>query len=373
MHLPLFALLMAPLALLPKAVAAGVWYVLSVAMLLHMIVVSVRLAEARAGPSRMGAFWVGAFTLALAGWPWMSGLTRGQASVMLSWLTIVAIDQFQQRRAVARWTGAFARALATTIRIFPGVLGAWLLMQRQWRAALACIVAGIVPTLIVPAFVFGPRRDLALIQEWATTIVLPTGDVEAVANVRYAQMMHPYIGKNQSVQATLIRWAPPAEVVGRDERAAREAAMAINVGLAAVTLGGCLAGAWRRGADDAELPLLQAAVISTLVLFLPPVSWTHNYSLMILPLTLALVRATGPYASRVARRVLVVWLLFALVAFVPGIGRYNEQSGESLGAFLAGGLVVWAWLVFELLRAGRSPSTAQSTRAARGQSSILAP
>src|SRR5690606_5323799 len=71
MYLPPFALLMVPLALLPLPAAAGAFYLVSLAMLLHSVRVSVRLAEARAGPGRAGPFWTGVITLCLIGWPWM--------------------------------------------------------------------------------------------------------------------------------------------------------------------------------------------------------------------------------------------------------------------------------------------------------------
>src|SRR5688500_15030546 len=86
MYLPVFAVLMVPLAVLPKTLAAGVFYLLSLAALLHMTWISARMAEARAGPSRWGVFATAVAILLLTGWPWMSGLTRGQASVILSWL-----------------------------------------------------------------------------------------------------------------------------------------------------------------------------------------------------------------------------------------------------------------------------------------------
>ena len=350
MYLPVFAVLMVPLALLPKVAAAGAWYLFSLAMLLDMIRTSVRLAEARAGPSRIGPFWVGVFALALTGWPWMSGLTRGQASVMLSWLTIVSIDLFLRGGARHRWGGAFALALATAIRIFPVLMGLWLLLQRQWQALGACVAAGIVLVFVAPALVFGPRGNLVLVDEWATTIALPTGDAAAIeTNVRYGQMMNPRIDKNQSLQGVMIRWLAPWQVGTLLERDIRRAATGVGAALLFLTVAACLT-AVRRHADDPELPLLQASALLVLTLVLPPVSWTHNYSLMVLPLSLMLVRATRRDGSMTARLAVALWLLLALAAFLPGGSRADRQLGEEIGVFLFGGLAVWAILMITLLR-----------------------
>jgi hypothetical protein len=355
MYLPVFAVLMVPLAVLPKTLAAGVFYVLSLAALLHMARISARLAEARAGPSRWGAFSTAVVLLVLTGWPWMSGLTRGQASVILSWLIIVSIDCFLRERRETiglRWGGAFALALAAAIRIYPILLGFWLLLRRKWEAALACVVAGVALTLIVPAAVFGPMGNMQLLVEWVTTVALPTGDAAAEGNARYEQMMDPRIAKNQSVQAVLVRWLAPSEEAGGDAREAlaRRLAAGVNAGLVVVTLGACLAGARRRG-NDPQLPLVQAGALVMLLVLVPPVAWVHNFSVVILPLALAVVRAGRPGGDRLCALAVVFWLAGATLSFVPIV--------YWAGGYLMGGLSLWAALVTDLLRSVPAPETAE--------------
>ena len=357
MYLPIFAVLMVPLAVLPKTLAAGVFYLLSLAMLVHMIHVAARMAEARAGPSRWGPFATWTAVLVLTGWPWMSGLTRGQASVMLSWLTIVGIDWLMRERPdrlALRWGGAFALALAAAIRIFPVLLGLWLILRRKWEAALACIVAGVALTVVFPAAVFGPMGNMQLLVEWVTTIALPTGDAAAESNARYTQMMDPRIDKNQSVQAVLVRWMAPTEESGADarERLARQIGLAVKIGLVGITLVASFVAGRRRRDDGGPIPMLQASAFVFLLLAVPPVSWTHNYSLMALPLAVLWVLASGPARSLPARIGLVVWLIGGLAAFIPDGGTDGQSGGELAGSFLLGGLAVWVATIIELLRVG---------------------
>ena len=193
MYLPIFAVLMVPLAVLPKTVAAGVFYLLSVAALAHLTWISARLATSRGGagpPPRLlprwrdvraplPVFWVGLAALLLTGWPWMSGLTRGQASILLSWLTTLSVALFLRSRPAARWAGGFALALATLIRVFPGLLGFWLILRGKWRAVLACVVGGLTLFVVVPSLVFGPRGNAALVRQWVRTVALPNDDAAA--------------------------------------------------------------------------------------------------------------------------------------------------------------------------------------------------
>ena len=344
MYLPIFAVLMVPLAVLPKVVAAGVFYLLSVAALLHLTATSARLAttgRTRAPP----AFWVGVAALLLAGWPWMSGLTRGQASVMLSWLTVLSVAAFVRGGAAGRWGGAVALSLATLIRVFPGLLGLWLLLRGQWKSAIACAVAGLVLLMVVPSLVFGPRGNVALLGQWYATVAAPTGDAAAEDNERYGQMMNPRIRKNQSVQAVLVRWVAPREEPGEAdprETLARRIATGVNVVLMATTLGACVV-AGRRRPGDTSVAVTQASAICLLMLFVPPVSWAHNYSLMILPLALAVARGRGDGPAARGYRL-------AVIAWAVGFAACFTKAGYGGGGFLIGALFVWGAITLDLLR-----------------------
>ena len=335
MYLPIFAVLMVPLAMLPKVAAAGVFYLLSVAALLHLAWLSAKLA----GSSR--PFWVAFATLALTAWPWMSGLTRGQASVILSWLVVVSVASFLKNGRLGRWGGAFALALATLIRVFPGLLGLWLVLGRRWSAVFACVVAGLTLLLIIPSLLFGPRGNLDLVGQWVRTVALPTDNAAAEDNVRYGQMLDPRIDKNQSVQATLIRWLAPDEERGgadRREKLARRLATGVNAGLVLATLAAAFI-AGRRRPGHVPAAVVQAAAFCVLCLLVPPVSWVHNYSLMMLPLAVAVSRTwDGSTPLRIA---LLLWLAGVVACFT--------DAGYRGGGFAIGALGVWVVLVLDLL------------------------
>ena len=276
----------------------------------------------------------------------MSGLTRGQASILLSWLTTLSVALFLQSRPAARWAGGFALALATLIRVFPGLLGFWLILRGKWRSVLACVVGGLTLFVIVPSLVFGPRGNTALVQQWVRTVALPNDDAAAENNPRYEQMLNPRIDKNQSVQATLIRWLAPREEAGgadRRETTARRAATAINALLLLATLAACVLA--QRRSSGRDVPLLQASAVLVLCLLVPPVSWVHNYSLMILPLAVAIVRSRGGARNAAAATL----HRLAVVAWLAGFVACFTDLGYSGGGFLLGALCVWAALAFDLL------------------------
>ncbi|MCS7034417.1 MAG: DUF2029 domain-containing protein [Phycisphaerae bacterium] len=359
MYLPVFAATISPLSLLPKPVAAGVWYLLNVAALLHLAWIAVRLASGTSPRDyRLTLFVV---ILILSAWPWLSALTRGQVSVLLAWCATIAIDFWiRQSAAVFRSTGAgLALAGAIVLKVFPILVLAWLMLMRRWREVVITFVALLLLTFAAPALVFGWNANLKLLYQWARTVLVPLSDVSAEENARYAQMADPRIDKNQSVRAVVVRIIAPDEEHGeadRAERTARAVALVINAGLLVLSVVALRRGVHRQRDRPAgpgrEAQISSAGVVLLLCLFLAPVSWTHNYVLAMLPLATAVSRGwcSGNVTFQPAYRIAVgIWLAGMLGGLTHPI--YH------VGGHLMAAMAIWVVLVRDLLQSGAPPET----------------
>ncbi len=333
-YLPVFAVAMVPLAPMSVFWASLVWYVLSVGMFAHTLWLSVRLARKYYPEHRVPDFWVGAITVVLILWPTLSGLARGQASLLLMWLVTWSVWLHAQGRP---WGAGVAVAGAIVLKIFPALLVVYWAAKRQWAVVTAAVIWLIVLIWVVPGAVFGVRSNHALLRQWVTTVAMPANQPEQSAdNVRYSQMINPRLDRNQSVQAVTIRW-----MAGSDrsrETLARRVAMGINLVLLAVSVWACARGGTRR-------ELLAVCVVLELMLFFAPVSWSHNYTLLVLPLAVAVAAGWGEQA-RPLRWAIVCFALAEVLALAV-------KPCHTLGALLGGTLVLWGAFIGLLLRDGR--------------------
>lgn len=337
MYLPAFAVAMAPFALVNTFWAVLAWYVLSVAMFAHAVHLSARLARRVVPATTLSDFWLHVVTGLLIARPSISGIARGQASSLVTYLVVLSVWLYVERR---EWFAAFCLAGSIVLKIFPALLGVYFLAKRRWTMVIATGLWLILLVWIAPSAVFGVRGNVALLQRWVTTIALPANQPdESAGNVRYGQMIDPRIPRNQSVQAVLIR------AFGGDEREplARRVALAINAGLALVAMWACRQG---RADNGAPATVVQLCVVAMLMLFLSPVSWNHNYTALVLPLALAAAAATVRMpvpARRVFRLTLAAYFGLSIVS-MPVKPLY------AYGALLWGALAVWAAFVWWLMR-----------------------
>ncbi len=351
--LPLFAIVSVPLGMLSKAAGSAVWYLICTAALLHAAWVAARLAERTSGASRAGPVGTALAGLALTAWPWLSGLTRGQVSVLLAWLVIVAIDAFLRypKSYLRLFAGGLALSGAIVAKAFPGLLIGWIILRGQWRATVITMLALFLLLVPVPSLVFGWSENAALLHRWVTRVALPLGDAQQEAHARYDQMLDPRIDKNQSLQAVAIRIAAPSEEPGEaDPRESTARYAATGLGLLLLGLGSvaCLVSGRRalRGEEDGlAVGVRQASIFILLSLFLAPLAWTHYYTVALLPVSVAAAAGFGggmarPWSRRYAAAT-TAWAAGYALALVP---LFYE-----LGTHLFAGLALWAVLVWHLL------------------------
>jgi Glycosyltransferase family 87 len=297
---PPFAIVMAPFAKMSVFWGALIWYIISISMIAWAIAMAADLAG-RAAASERGRWLLYAIPILLiAGW-FVSAVTRGQASVILTWLVIAAFYwHFRERDVV----GGLCLAGAILLKVFPALLLAYFVWRRRWQFTTVTLFSVAAGSLLLPATVFGWQRNITYLHEWTAAVAKPGLSDEATREQSYLneQLLDPQKPRNQSLMAVIWR-------LTRSGRA-REIAAVLVVLMA-------LATAWvaRRPRDDMELLVASAAI--AWVLLVPPVSESHYFVMLLLPLAVLTGEALGqatPVTRRIACSALIVFGVVSIVA-----------------------------------------------------------
>lgn len=322
---PLFAVLMVPFAKMSLFWAALTWYVISVILAASAVRMCVAMVHdhSRGTPGPL----LYALPLCLIGWPLMSALTRGQASVLLLWLVVAAVFYNSKGRDIV---GSACLAGAIVVKVFPVVLLAYFVWRKHWRFVVGTFVGVALGAFVLPAGALGWQRNLSQLQEWVRVLAKPALNIEAAdrQSQRYLELLSPEKSRNQSLQAVLGRLTGAPKM--------REIAAGISL-----VMFGAIVFVGRRSGVSSEFLIVSAVFAWTLLM--PPVSETHYFMLLLLPLT-AMVRvaAHGPDAAtqRLARIVLVVF----------GALNIAGKPVEYYGPMFWGTLVLWAVLIVTVRR-----------------------
>jgi hypothetical protein len=328
-----FAILMVPFALLSVFWGALVWYLISVALIVWALVMCVRTVRS--------VFPVEDRVLILSIVPiilllvWlMSGLARGQASVLLMWLVLAAFCWHWEGHDLR---GGACLAGAILLKAFPLVLLAYFVWRWKWKFLLATLATLVVVGLILPGAVFGFKRSIAYWESWEQIIARPalaTENQRAQSGLN-EQLLDPQKPRNQSLSAVLSR-------LTNDNSLARGATVVVGLAM--------LAAMWavgRKAGKESEL-LIGSAVV-TWILLLPPISETHYFVLLLLPL-MALVAVAMKEPEDTTRRI-TGWTLIVFGAVVLASACVRQL--EVVGAPCWATLMVWSALVLVVVRRER--------------------
>jgi hypothetical protein len=257
---PLFAALIEPLRPLGFRRAARVWLCfLEVCYGAAFVVLCRTFGLAFRSPP----FYVAATTVLLFQ-PSLDSLRGGQLDALLLLLLASAWASLAAGREAL---GGPLIALAATLKVYPGLLAAHLVVRRRWRALVACAVAALVLTGI-SVFAAGWPAHVEFL-----TRVLP-------ANAGGTAWV-----ENQSLFGFFARFFADGTVGGPGkETEAPAAAMMAALG-GALVLGLTLAAGAVTREERALFGALTAAALMVL-----PVAWIHYEVILLLPLADLLVR-----------------------------------------------------------------------------------
>ena len=326
---PPFAILMVPFALLSVFWGALAWYVISVIFIVSALTLCVRrVRSVFAIEDRWLALSVVPIAILLV-W-FLSGLARGQASLLLLWLVLAAFCWHGEGRD---WRGGACLGSAILLKAFPLVLLGYFLWRRKWKLLVAASATMIIGGLLVPGLVFGFRKNLAYWESWAQMIARPAlaAENQRSQSGLNEQLLDPQKPRNQSLPAVLSRLT--------NNSIARVATVII-----ALAMLGAMYVVGRKCAARSELLIGSAAI--TWMLLVPPVSETHYFVLLLLPL-MALLAAAMNETDAMARRV-SCWTLIVFCAVAPASACVKQL--EVVGGPCWATLLVWATLFLVVIR-----------------------
>jgi len=333
---PPFAILMAPFALLSVFWGALVWYLISVTLIVWALVMCVRTVRSVL-PVEDRQLVLSIVPIVLLLMWFMSGLARGQASVLLMWLVLAAFCWHWEGQDLR---GGACLAGAILLKAFPLVLLGYFAWRRKWKFLLATLATIVVGGLILPGAVFGLKRSIAYWESWEQIIARPAlaAENQRAQSGLNEQLLDPQKPRNQSLSAVLSR-------LTNDNSLAR--GTTVVVGLAML---GVMWAVGRKAGEKSEL--LIGSAVMTWMLLLPPVSETHYFVLLFLPL-MALLAVAMKEPEDTTRRI-TSWTLIVFGAVVLASACVRQL--EVVGAPCWVTLLVWAALLLVVIRRERRPA-----------------
>jgi hypothetical protein len=231
---PAFAAAMVPFALLPAEVAKVAWYVLSIALM----VLFIRLSIARLPDRQRSWRLLGWMTLLVTAKFLVKELVNGQTNTLMGVLALAALIAatagHRRRAGILVGLAAFAKPYAL-------ILAIWLLVT-QGVAAAAWSIAVVLAGLAAPALRYGWHGNLTLLTGWFQTVATTTPDNLLLAeNVSLATMWAKWIGPSTAANAltavsTVGLMAAAGWIVARRSRVRQPAYLEVSALLLIVPL-----------------------------------------------------------------------------------------------------------------------------------------
>jgi Glycosyltransferase family 87 len=325
---PPFAVAMVPLAKIPTWLGVLLWYCLSAGLIVCAAIMSYRYVSrqaAAAAPLRTPheRLLVAALPAAvLAVWI-CTGLARSQASVIMAFCITAAAYWENRGRPLA---AGVALAGAVLIKVFPLLFIGYYAWRRKWRMVLTSLAALFVAAIILPAPVFGWHGNLNYIREFKRVVgepALAASEQSRANSSLYDQLFSSEKPRNQSLNAILYRYAGP-----RGQK---------TYWAAALLMAAILWWLGRRANSVAE-PWVVGAYM-TWMLLVSPVSEDHYYSMLLLPVSLAVAAMVTTPRARLRRAGAIFLAVFAALNLAAVIYRPFELWGS----------ICWATLLLWLL------------------------
>ena len=334
---PPYSIVMVPFALLALPVSVLAWYFVCAGLTVSAISMAGRLAGTVAASERkrLAILFIPALIVSV----WFTvGLTRGQASVLMSWLVIAAIFWENKGRTSA---GAACLAGAVLLKAFALTLLCYYAWRGRWKMVAATLMAILLGGLVLPSAVWGWHGNLHYIGEWIHEVAGPALGSESSRSHSelYDQLLSMERPRNQDLGSVMQRL-----VEGNQTR------------LMVLTLAAALAlPIWILGrkANAQSEPLILGTVVVWMLL-VSPVAEDHYFSLYVLPsaYALAALMDTGQAMRRFGYTGLTVVGLLNVGA-VLDIGR----RFEIYGAVFWGGLLLLFLLLYLARYQQRRPAT----------------
>lgn len=329
LYAPIFAIAMAPFAILPRHPAQGAFFLVNAWGLVALILGSgaMLFGRARTLPAALIIVPVLLTSILIN-----NNFEHGQVNLPILALCVWAVVYARESRSMA--SGAMLAA-AILIKPFALLAGLYLLLRGRFAALGWTIVAAVV-LLGAPIVVFGPHG-----------LVAQTGAyIQSVASMtdRYRTML-----TNQSAVAWIARLELRA---GADAAAASSRPLWMGMGFEAVLI--LLEAQWiwravRAPGDEVEHDRSALAGLFCLMPGFAPISWKSYFAALLVPYMLlsAMLLAAPPEGARIRLKAIAYFAISVLLNFVPGrrLGNlalfYSAHFLSSIAAFFAVATGIW--------------------------------
>jgi hypothetical protein len=302
-YLPAFAVLAIPLSLVPLATAKALWLAASVALIVALITVSIRLLPERRRPA-----WILATAAAVTmGKFFGHELLLGQVNLLFGVVATSALLALRTRHDNA--AGALV-ALAVVVKPYAVLFMPWLAAVRR-QAFLAAMI-GVIGALALPIVAYGVATTVDLHAQWWRI-------------VRDSTAPNLLNQDNVSVAAMYAKWLGPGTLAAR-------LAAATSVALIAIVV---ILFLRRRGTDFPEG--LEGSLVLTLIPLLSPQGWDYVFLIS----TPAIVFVVN-YADRLP----VVLRLLAIAAIAAvGLSLFDVMGRTNYATFMSWSVITVCYFV----------------------------
>lgn len=243
-YLPAFAVLAAPVGLLPLAGAKAIWFFTSIALLVVLVRSNVRLPLELHRPPR----WLVVVTVITLGKFYVHEIVLGQVNVLFAVVVTAALLAIKHGREAR---AGLLVAAAIVIKPYAVLMLPWLAARRQPVSTLAAC-GGLAVALALPVVFYGVDGNTTLHREWWRTVTETTAP-------------NLLVNDNVSLASMYARWFEPGPLATR-------LATATAVVLLAVT---AIVFLWRGGVRFPEG--LEGGLLLTLMPLLSPQGWDYVF------------------------------------------------------------------------------------------------
>jgi hypothetical protein len=276
---PPFAILLVPLAQMPLAWGALLWYLLTVAAIGASVVMPAALLGTT--PLKHKPHLVYGLPLLAVATLLASGILRSQASPFMYFFMIATFYFHLKNRPIA---AGFSLACAVLLKVFPIVLIVYFIVRRQWRATLAMAVTLALLGIALPSLYWGWQFNLDQIARWIDVVGHPalmenTG--RAQLSSLYGQLLNTTKPRNQSLESLFLSLGMP---VGLTRYAVAASAAVMLAAMWAAARRIPLPKASRSAPPMAESLLCGAFLCWSLLI--SPIAETHYFGALLWPLVI---------------------------------------------------------------------------------------
>jgi len=243
-YLPAFAVLAVPLGFLPVQNAKLLWFAISVALVVLLLALNIRLPP----ESRLPPRWLVFFTVITFGKFYAHELVLGQVNVLFA---VVATYMLLAMKDGRETEAGLLATLAIVIKPYAVLFIPWMVARRQ-LASIVSVCVGFAIALALPIVRYGVSGTVTLHREWWRTVTETTAPNLSVYD-------------NISLAAIFFRWVGPGDL---SARLAFGAAIVLLLVAAIVFL-------LRRGVTFPEG--VEGGLLLTLMPLLSPQGWDYVF------------------------------------------------------------------------------------------------